>query len=97
MRLKVFRKEMAEKELDDALANLRADIASGVFVRPRYDLESVFRMAEELSAKFTSSIGCRSLDVMHVGVAVVIGAKHFVTFDVRQAKLAKKAGLSIFS
>lgn len=97
MRLKVFRKEMTEKELDDGLANLRADIANGVFVRPSYDLESVFRTAEGLSAKFTASLGCRSLDVMHVGVAVVIGAKYFITFDVRQGKLAKKAGLSILS
>jgi hypothetical protein len=41
-----------------------------------------------------SNEGC-VLDIVHVGVALVIGAKDFVTLDVRQAKLAKKAGLNV--
>ena len=96
MRLKAFGKELTTKELGDSLANLQSDIVSGVFVRPRYDTDLVFRMAEELSGKFAASIGCRTLDVMHVAVAAAIGAKDFVTFDIRQAKLAKKAGLNVF-
>ncbi len=37
----------------------------------------------------------RTLDIMHVAMALVIGAKEFVTFDGRQGALAKQAGLTV--
>jgi predicted nucleic acid-binding protein len=53
--------------------------------------------AERLSASHSEKLGTRSLDVLHVAAAVVLGAKEFHTFDTRQAKLAKAAGLKVKS
>ena len=44
---------------------------------------------------YFSSLGCRTLDIIHVAAALVIGAKEFVTFDGRQAAMARKAGLTV--
>ena len=42
-----------------------------------------------------STLGCRTLDIIHVAAALVLGAKEFVTFDARQGALAKKVGLTV--
>jgi hypothetical protein len=53
----------------------------------------VFRgeKAEELSGKHAASTGCRSLDILHVAGTIILGVRDFLTFDVRQGKLARKA------
>ena len=43
----------------------------------------------------TSTIGCRSLAVLHVASAIELQLKHFATFDVRQQQLARAAGLKL--
>ena len=53
------------------------------------------RESERLSGIFTKTLGTRSLDVLHVSHAVVLGVKEFLTFDIRQAALAKAAGLKV--
>jgi predicted nucleic acid-binding protein len=95
LRLKLFRKEMTAAVLKKALGNFRVDIESGLLQRVPYDMERVFRVAGELSGKYTALIGCRTLDILHVAVAKVIGAKIFVTMDARQAAVATKAGLKV--
>jgi predicted nucleic acid-binding protein len=40
-------------------------------------------------------MGTRSLDVLHVAAASLLGALQFVSFDRRQRSLAFKAGLKI--
>ena len=45
----------------------------------------------------TTTLGCRTLDIIHVAAALVLEAKEFVTFDTRQAALAKQAGLTVKS
>jgi predicted nucleic acid-binding protein len=47
----------------------------------------------ELSRAHTISLGTRTLDVLHVASALELGAKTFVTYDTRQAALAKAVGL----
>jgi hypothetical protein len=37
----------------------------------------------------------RSSDLLHVGLALTLKATEFLTFDVRQASLAKAAGLKV--
>jgi len=49
----------------------------------------------ELSAGYSAILGCRTLDIIHVAAAFVLGAKEFVTFDTRQGALAKQAGLVV--
>jgi hypothetical protein len=95
LRLKLFRKEMTAGELEKGLDNLYSDLASGLLQKASSDFTAVFRTANTLSENHSTSLGCRTLDILHVAAAVVIGAKTFVTFDARQAALATKAGLKV--
>ena len=97
LRLKVFRKELTEAQRRTAMGRLVHDITSGVLVRTAVDAAAVFRIAETLSSQWTPSIGYRTLDILHVAAAKVIGARELVTFDQRQSVLAKRAGLKVRS
>jgi len=44
---------------------------------------------------YTLKHGTRSLDILHVSHALVLGIGEFLTFDVRQMALAKAAGLKV--
>ena len=95
LRLKVFRKELSESQRRTAMGRLAEDIADGVLVRTAVDIAAVFRVAETLSSQWTPGIGCRTLDILHVAAAKVIGVRELVTFDQRQGALAKHAGLKV--
>lgn len=95
LRLKLFRKEFTAAGLKKALGLLQADVESGLLRRVPLDMGEVFRVAGELSGKHTATMGCRTLDILHVAVAKVLGSRIFVTFDARQAAVAAKAGLKV--
>jgi hypothetical protein len=48
-----------------------------------------------LGARHTEALGVRSIDLLHVGMAISLEAKEFLTFDARQAGLAKAAGFRV--
>ncbi len=56
---------------------------------------SLLQEAESLAERHTPIIGARSLDVLHVAAALVLGATDFCTLDTRQGKLAQLAGLNV--
>ena len=94
IRLKVFRGEITPAEMSQSIAGFEQDIATGRWQRPPYAVAAVEQKAEELSAGHSATFGCRTLDIIHVAAALVIGAKDFITFDRRQGALAKQAGLT---
>lgn len=49
--------------------------------------------AAESSRAHTPRLGTRALDVLHVGCALELKLRHFLTFDERQQKLAVVCGL----
>ncbi|BBO88403.1 hypothetical protein [Desulfosarcina ovata] len=69
----------------------------GVFYTPLFNWADVFAISLNLSANHTKSIGARSLDIIHVASALVMGANCFFTFDSQQSQLAVAAGLEIVS
>ena len=95
IRLKAFRVEITAAEMNQSIAAFEQDIATGRWQRPVYTAATIEQKAEELSAGHSATIGCRTLDIIHVAAALVLEAKEFVTFDMRQAELAKQAGLKV--
>jgi len=95
IRLKAFRKEVTAGEMNQSIAAFQQDIAAGRWQRHVCSAAAVEQMADELPASHSAMLGCRTLDIIHVAAAIVIGAKEFVTFDGRQAALAKLAGLTV--
>jgi hypothetical protein len=55
------------------------------------------RRAEELSREHSPGIGCRLVDVFHVACALELGLANFLTFDLRQRRLVRAAGLKAVS
>ncbi len=93
--LAAYRGIITDKIHDAAMAALDDDFAQGRY-RPGDVLwRAILKRAGELRRNRTRSIGCRSLDIVHVASAVELEFKHFATFDVRQQQLAKAAGLKI--
>jgi hypothetical protein len=54
-----------------------------------------FREAEHLGKNQTETLGVRGVDLLHVGIALTLGAMRFLTFDLRQVEIAKVAGLNV--
>lgn len=66
------------------------------FVDQQVDWETTFREAEQLSAVYSARLGVRALDLLHVQLALLSPTRDFLTCDIRQASLAKAAGLKVF-
>jgi predicted nucleic acid-binding protein len=92
--LRIFRKELRPLEAKHVLALFRQDVESGV-VRiiplPSY----AYQQAAQFAARFTPTLGTRTLDVLQVVSALVMKADTFHTFDRKQAKLAAALGLRV--
>ena len=95
IRLKHGRGEITAAQQRAALQTLESDLAKGVLARPNYDLDSIYRRAEALSAKHAAGTLARSADIWHVAAALEIGCNAFSSFDDRQRKLAALSKLRL--
>lgn len=95
LRLKVFRREASAAELKRSLNLIDDDLDGGLLVRPDLNWFEVFRRAETLSRNHSSRLGSRSLDILHVASCLLLDADELLTFDDRQAGLAKRCGLNL--
>ncbi len=94
LRFKVFLHELAGEDVDGLIATYAERKRSGQYHVPHLDPVALHERAIELTAR-TPTIGCRSLDVLHVGAAGLLGVDLFVTGDGRQAALGRDAGLEV--
>jgi predicted nucleic acid-binding protein len=86
-------KGFGESEAAKMIADWDSDLATGAVKIVSCDMPEILRYAGTLSVTHTSENGHRSLDVLHVATAVHLGARRFLSFDDRQKKLARAAGL----
>lgn len=89
-----FRRFLTAPEVDASLQAFRADLVMGLLRRKPVP-ESAFARAIALSRLHTRALGCRTLDILQVAIALELEAEAFFTFDKDQAKLAKRAGLTV--
>lgn len=94
IRLRVFRGEISVEQRKRAFEEIESDLADNVLLHTPVAWTDAFREAEKLAAAHTETLGVRSFDLLHVGLALTLGAEEFLTFDIRQAKLAEAAGLT---
>ena len=93
--LAAFRGQISTEALADALASVEEDLADGRYVQADLLWRATLKLATELGRVHTPALGCRTLDVLHVASALVLEFKAFLTFDVRQQKLARAVGLKV--
>ena len=93
--LAAFRKTISAEAMCDALASFDEDLADGRYVAAEVLWRATLRRAAEISRAHTTTVGCRTLDVLHVATALELALRNFVTFDRRQQQLARAAGLRV--
>jgi predicted nucleic acid-binding protein len=95
LQLKVFRGEIDAARCAAAYGQFLTDIEDGVWAEAPPVLEMATHTAERLAREHSAKLGTRSLDVLHVAVAVELGSTVFATNDTRQAALAKASGMTV--
>jgi predicted nucleic acid-binding protein len=93
--LATYRGFITEPTSEAALDALDDDFAQGRYIPADLLWRAALKRAGEISRKHTPTLGCRSLDVLHVASAVELNLRYFVTFDLRQQQLAKAVGLKL--
>ncbi len=96
LRLRVFRREITAEQRKQAFREIESDLVDNVLTHTVVPWTDTFREAEQLSEDHTEIIGVRSFDLIHVGLALALGTGDFLTFDGRQAALAKAVGLKVY-
>ena len=90
----VFRGGLSSDRADRAIRDFRLDRDAGLWENTDFP-EAAFGGATELARMYVAKLGTRTLDSLHVAAALELKAEQFWTFDERQAKLAKAAGLKV--
>lgn len=93
--LAAFRGAISAEARDDALASFDEDVAAGRYVPADLLWRAALQRAADLSRKHTGTLGCRTLDVLHVASALELRLARFLTFDARQRMLARAVGLRL--
>lgn len=74
---------------------IEEDVAAQRLRTTAIDLADVFRNATRLAREHSARVLCRSLDVLHVAVALSLRCQRLVTADDRQRALARAVGLDV--
>jgi len=93
--LKVYRKEMQEKQAEQIVGDIDSDISSGLLARIHPEWSGVSRRALHISKNITPATGSRTLDILHIAIALEYGCHTFITHDNRQGKAAGITGLQV--
>jgi predicted nucleic acid-binding protein len=93
--LRVQRGELDSAERNALWRTFEADLAGRAFIPTPIPVSENYRLARELSDRHTPHFGTRSLDLLHLAAAQILGAREFLTFDEKQAKAARAEGLNV--
>lgn len=93
LKLKVFRNDTIDDRCRIGLDKIESHLREGKLVIRPVDWINAMEQARRIGAKVTSMAGCRTLDLLHVAIAVQWKSEVFVTADDRQIKAARAAGL----
>lgn len=78
-----------------AFRRIDDDLHEEILVHTPVAWTSVFRRADELSEAHATRDGQRTIDLLHVAIALECGATRFLSFGKRQRRLAASAGLGV--
>jgi predicted nucleic acid-binding protein len=90
----VFRERITQDDAARTYERLSRHLSSDVWALTGFP-EATFTRAATLARTHVAKPGTRTLDSLHVAAALELKAERFWTFDDRQAKLAKAAGLKV--
>jgi predicted nucleic acid-binding protein len=89
------RQEITEDECRAAFRLIEDRLQARLFIHAPVEWTNAFRRADELSEEHVSQGSQRTIDLLHVAIALDFRATIFLSFDQRQRKLAKLAGMEV--
>jgi predicted nucleic acid-binding protein len=89
------RGEITEEERRSAFHAIEDDLQDGFLLHTPFSWTDALRRADELSECHQEKEGQRTIDLLHVAVAIEIHSPIFLSFDKRQRRLARAAGLRV--
>lgn len=95
VRLKLFRGDIDGARMSVVIASRDADLRCGRLVLRPVNWMLALEDARRIGARTTSRWGCRTLDLIHVAIAVQWQCSLFVTANERQLKAAIAAELKV--
>lgn len=95
MNLAVFRNEINDDARVLILERFASDQEAGVFQTLPIPSSELYPTSARLSDTHSSTLGTRSLDLMHLAAALTLGADTFLSFDSRQRAAAQAEGLDV--
>ncbi len=90
----VFRRQVSRSEADRVHERFQQQRDSRLWKEVALP-ETAFDLCARLGQRYGARLGLRTLDTLHVASALELKAGRFWTFDERQKKLARAAGLKI--
>jgi predicted nucleic acid-binding protein len=88
-----FLKHLLFSEAQDAWKDFEQDCQLGIWIEAKFP-ERAWETSIALAQQFSTTLGVRTVDSLHVACALELHAERFWTFDDRQAKLAEAVGLN---
>lgn len=90
-----FRADISPAQLLKCRELVAGPVMEGRFQKIPLPLGGIAEEAMALSPVVNAQTGCRTLDLLHVATAKLLGAEKFVSTDKRQLRAAKVCGLNI--
>lgn len=78
-----------------AFRQIEEDLRDRILIHTAAEWTNVFRRADELSEQYATRGGQRTIDLLHVAIALECAAGTFLSFDRRQRRLADAVGLRV--
>lgn len=95
LELAVFRKRLTSAQAAAAWADVVRDVRAKLLMPVAVDWNPALRLAAQIAAKHTASVGARSLDIVHVAAVRRLEIGRFYTFDGRQIAVGRQVGLRV--
>jgi predicted nucleic acid-binding protein len=92
---KVGRKEITAVDASAVEVRIGAEIKAGVLAWHEPAWKRIFARTTQLAQMHAATTLCRTLDALHVAIALASGVRCIATLDQRQASLATLAGLAV--
>lgn len=93
--LAIARNRITPADRDALWRQFETQIRTGFFAETAIPATELHEEARRLSDRYTPTVATRTLDLLHVGAAILLGAREFYSFDERQRRAAAGEGLRL--
>jgi len=90
-----LRRILQARELRQALHSFTRAQSQGILIKSEPQRPHYWSLAMDLSKRYAAKLKCRTLDLLHVALALELKLQTFASFDKRQRQLAHAVRLKI--